>query len=42
MAHARSLGRGSGGCPPGRRSMRRLAEKPANPRFFARSTLSKG
>ncbi|MER7487470.1 hypothetical protein ABTY20_16480 [Streptomyces sp. NPDC126497] len=35
-------GRGSGGCPPGRRSMRRLAEKPANLRFFARSMITKG
>ncbi|MEV5959476.1 hypothetical protein AB0M11_38030 [Streptomyces sp. NPDC051987] len=28
--------------PPGRRSMRRLAEKPANLRFFLRSMVSKG
>ncbi|MGC0329345.1 hypothetical protein RKD23_002335 [Streptomyces sp. SAI-170] len=38
----RSFGRGSGGCPPGRHSMRRLAEKPADLRFFVRSMLSKG
>ncbi|MFC5953757.1 hypothetical protein ACFP51_04395 [Streptomyces pratens] len=37
-----SLGRGAGGCPPGKRSMRRLAEKPANLRFFLRSMVSKG
>jgi hypothetical protein len=42
MRLCRVLGRGSGGCPPGRRSMRRLAEKPANLRFFARSLVSKG
>lgn len=43
MSHARSaFCRGSGGCPPGRRGMRRLAEKPANLRFFPRSMISKG
>jgi hypothetical protein len=30
------------GLSPGRRSMRRLAEKPANLRFFLRSMISKG
>ncbi|WP_345623655.1 hypothetical protein [Streptomyces ziwulingensis] len=34
--------RGSGGRPPGKHSMRRLAEKPANLRFFVRSMVSKG
>ena len=38
----RGIGRGSGGRPPGRHSMRRLAEKPADLRFFVRSMLSKG
>ncbi|MEU5310109.1 hypothetical protein [Streptomyces sp. NPDC021562] len=38
----RGFGRGSGGWPPGRHSMRRLAEKPANLRFFLRSMVSKG
>ncbi|MFE0331792.1 hypothetical protein [Streptomyces sp. Y2F8-2] len=38
----RGFGRGSGGCPPGRHSMRRLAEKPANLRFFVRSMVTKG
>lgn len=38
----RVFGRGSGGRPPGRHSMRRLAEKPANLRFFVRSMVSKG
>lgn len=43
MTHAQRLFcRGSGGYPPGRHSMRRLAEKPANLLFFARSTLTKG
>ncbi|MEU9353701.1 hypothetical protein AB0D65_22725 [Streptomyces griseoloalbus] len=35
-------GRGSGGRPPGRRSMRRLAEKPADLGFFLRSMIIKG
>ncbi len=30
------------GSSPGRHSMRRLAEKPANLRFFARSMLTRG
>ncbi len=38
----RGPGQGSGGCPPGGHSMRRLAEKPANLRFFVRSMISKG
>jgi hypothetical protein len=46
MAEATGLchgfGRRSGECPPGRHGMRRLAGKPANPRFFVRSTVTKG
>ncbi|MFJ9739691.1 hypothetical protein [Streptomyces sp. NPDC101166] len=38
----RSLCWGSGGRPPGRHGMRRLAEKPANLCFFARSMVTKG
>ncbi|EFF93238.1 hypothetical protein SSTG_03557 [Streptomyces sp. e14] len=30
------------GSPPGTHSMRRLAEKPAGPRFSVRSTVGKG
>ncbi len=33
---------GPGVVPPGGHSMRRLAEKPANLRFFVRSMISKG
>ncbi|MFJ8940981.1 hypothetical protein ACIRL0_35600 [Streptomyces sp. NPDC102365] len=36
-----TFGRGSGGCPPGGHSMRRLAEKPANLLFFVRSVLAR-
>ncbi|CCK27262.1 hypothetical protein BN159_2883 [Streptomyces davaonensis JCM 4913] len=43
MTHTqRFFCRGSGGCPPGKHSMRRLAEKPANLRFFLRSMVTKG
>ncbi|GGW71424.1 hypothetical protein [Streptomyces griseoloalbus] len=35
-------GRGPGGRPPGGNGVRRPAEEPANPRFFARSMITKG
>ncbi|MBL1108233.1 hypothetical protein JK361_27200 [Streptomyces sp. 5-8] len=38
----RGFGRLSGGRPPGEHGMRRLAEKPANLRFFVRSMITKG
>jgi hypothetical protein len=38
----RGVGRGSGGRPLGRHSMRRLAEKPANLRLLVRSKVGNG
>lgn len=41
MRATQNFGRRSEGCPPGSRSMRRLAEGPANLLFFGRSILTK-